>query len=318
MLVYVLRRVLLSIPVIFVVLFITFTLGFFAPGDPLKIQFDQQQYQTDPVILARLRHLYGLDRPFWIQFGDYIWSLARGDWGESLTQGTEGVWPQVKRTFPVTFQIGAAATLLLVVVGIPMGVVAAVKQNTWIDYWIVSISIAVRSVHIIVLAPMLMIILVLWLDVMDTPVGWKGIFHTNAIMPVTLMAVGPLLVVVRQTRTGVLEVIGENYVRTAQGQGSEGAKGHQRPYDEERTHTRGDVPGPDHERPGHRVAVRGADLCHPRVRGHGDRGLPRARLPCHPGNDHGCRHVDHSRQSGGRPLLRAAGPTSEIWVGANI
>ena len=219
MLVYVLRRVLLSIPVIFVVLFITFTLGFFAPGDPLKIQFDQQQYQTDPVILARLRHLYGLDRPFWIQFGDYIWSLARGDWGESLTQGTEGVWPQVKRTFPVTFQIGAAATLLLVVVGIPMGVVAAVKQNTWIDYWIVSISIAVRSVHIIVLAPMLMIILVLWLDVMDTPVGWKGIFHTNAIMPVTLMAVGPLLVVVRQTRTGVLEVIGENYVRTARAKG---------------------------------------------------------------------------------------------------
>jgi ABC-type dipeptide/oligopeptide/nickel transport system permease component len=109
--------------------------------------------------------------------------------------------------------------LLLVVVGIPMGVVAAVKQNTWIDYWIVSISIAVRSVHIIVLAPMLMIILVLWLDVMDTPVGWKGIFHTNAIMPVTLMAVGPLLVVVRQTRTGVLEVIGENYVRTARAKG---------------------------------------------------------------------------------------------------
>ena len=219
MLVYVLRRVLLSIPVIFVVLFITFSLGFYAPGDPLKIQFDQQQYQTDPVILARLRHLYGLDRPFWVQFGDYIWSLARGDWGESLTQGTEEVWPQVKRTFPVTFQIGAAATFLLIVVGIPMGVLAAVKQNSWVDYWIVSFSIAVRSVHIIVLAPMLMIIFVLWLGVMDTPVGWKGIFHTNAIMPVVLMALGPLLIVVRQTRTGVLEVIGENYVRTARAKG---------------------------------------------------------------------------------------------------
>lgn len=219
MLVYVLRRVLLSIPVILVVLFITFTLGFYAPGDPLKIQFDQQQYQTDPVILARLRHLYGLDRPFWVQFGDYIWSLARGDWGESLTQGTQAVWPQVKRTFPVTFQIGAAATFLLIAVGIPMGVLAAVKQNSWVDYWIVSFSIAVRSVHIIVLAPMLMIIFVLWLGVMDTPVGWKGIFHTNAIMPVVLMALGPLLIVVRQTRTGVLEVIGENYVRTARAKG---------------------------------------------------------------------------------------------------
>ncbi len=219
MLVFVLRRVLLSIPVIFVVLLITFTLGFFAPGDPLKIQFDQQQYQTDPVILARLRHLYGLDRPFWVQFGDYVWSLMRGDWGESLTQGTEEVWPQVKRTFPVTFQIGAAATFLLIVIGVPMGVLAAVKQNSWVDYWIVSFSIAVRSVHIIVLAPMLMIIFVLWLGIMDTPVGWKGIFHTNAIMPVVLMALGPLLIVVRQTRTGVLEVIGENYVRTARAKG---------------------------------------------------------------------------------------------------
>ena len=160
-----------------------------------------------------------MDRPFWVQFGDYIWSLMRGDWGESLTQGTEAVWPQVKRTFPVTFQIGAAATFLLIAVGVPMGVLAAVKQNSWVDYWIVSFSIAVRSVHIIVLAPMLMIIFVLWLGIMDTPVGWKGIFHTNAIMPVVLMALGPLLIVVRQTRTGVLEVIGENYVRTARAKG---------------------------------------------------------------------------------------------------
>lgn len=220
MLAYTLRRLILSVPVILVVLFITFTLGFYAPGDPLTIQFDEeQQGQVDPEILARLRHLYGLDRPFWVQFGDYIWSLVRGDWGKSLTQGTQGVWPQVKRTFPVTAQIGVAATLLLIVAGIPLGVLAAVKQNTWIDYWIVSFSIAVRSVHIIVLGPLLMIIFVLWLDVMDTPVGWKGIFNTNAIMPVFLMAVGPLLVVVRQTRTGVLEVISENYVRTARAKG---------------------------------------------------------------------------------------------------
>ena len=309
MLVYTLRRLILSVPVILVVLFITFTLGFYAPGDPLTIQFDEeQQGQVDPEILARLRHLYGLDRPFWVQFGDYIWSLVRGDWGKSLTQGTQGVWPQVKRTFPVTAQIGVAATLLLIVAGIPLGVLAAVKQNTWIDYWIVSFSIAVRSVHIIVLGPLLMIIFVLWLDVMDTPVGWKGIFNTNAIMPVFLMAVGPLLVVVRQTRTGVLEVISENYVRTARAKGLK-----------ERTvitrHMMKNAMTPvitslgfDHKWAGHRLALCGVDLRDSGVRGHGYRRIQGPRLSGHSGNDHGRRHLDHRRQPAGRPFLRVPGP----------
>jgi len=83
MLRYTLRRILLFIPVMLAVLFITFTLGFYAPGDPLEIQFGED-YELDPVALARLRHFHGLDRPFWVQLGDYICKLGRGDMGGSL------------------------------------------------------------------------------------------------------------------------------------------------------------------------------------------------------------------------------------------
>jgi peptide/nickel transport system permease protein len=205
-------------------------LGFYAPGDPLKIQFDQQQYQTDPVILARLRHLYGLDRPFWVQFGDYIWSLARGDWGESLTQGTEGVWPQVKRTFPVTFQIGAAATLLLVVVGIPMGVVAAVKQNTWIDYVVRAFSIAGIGIPSFWLGIMvilgLLIVTQAWFGAgWMPPITYVSPFEdplgnlAQLIWPALATGYRYSAVATRMTRSAMLEVLREDYVRTARAKG---------------------------------------------------------------------------------------------------
>ena len=82
MLVYTLRRIILFFPVIFCVLFITFFFGFYAPGDPLEIQFGSgTDYTEDPEVLERLRKLYGLDRPFFVQFGDYMWKLVRGDMG---------------------------------------------------------------------------------------------------------------------------------------------------------------------------------------------------------------------------------------------
>ena len=231
MLVYALRRIVLSIPVLFAVLFITFTLGFYAPGDPLTVQFAEAE-EPDPVLLARMRHLYGLDRPFWVQFGDYVWKLGHGDMGQSLirrsgynaaTGQREGhgldIWGKVKLTFPVTVQLGLASGFLLIVVGIPLGVLAAVRQNTWVDYVIVTGSIAANSIHVIVLAPLLMLIFVLMLGVMKTPIGWDGLFSTTAILPVFILVSTTILGVVRQTRSGVLEVISQNYVRTARAKG---------------------------------------------------------------------------------------------------
>jgi ABC-type dipeptide/oligopeptide/nickel transport system permease component len=202
---------------LFAVLIITFTLGFYGPGDPISIFFGED-FDPDPVIIARLKKVHGLDRPYWVQFGDYVGKLLRGDWGKSIRSG-QPIWRTIKSSMPISAQLGAAATVLLVAVGVPLGVLAAAKQNTAIDYWIISFSILVRSIPVFVLGPMLMIILVLWLDIMKTPVGWDGLFNQKAILPVALMAAGPLLVVVRQTRTGVLEVISQSYVRTARSKG---------------------------------------------------------------------------------------------------
>ena len=218
MLVYVIRRILLSIPVLFGVLVVTFTLGFYGPGDPLTV-FIGEEFVPDEAMMARLRKLHGLDRPYWVQFGDFVLSYFRLDLGNSLHGTSQPIFNIVKKTLPISVQLGAAAAVLVALVGVPLGALAAIKQNTWIDYLIVSFSIAVRSVPTFVLGPILMIVLVLWLKIMETPVGWEGLFSTNAILPVFLMAALPLLIVVRMTRTGVLETISQNYVRTARAKG---------------------------------------------------------------------------------------------------
>ena len=222
MLVYTLRRIILFFPVIFCVLFITFFFGFYAPGDPLEIQFGSgTDYTEDPEVLERLRKLYGLDRPFFVQFGDYMWKLVRGDMGKSLRvgRGKQTIAEKIKRAFPISAQIGGLSWVLLVVIGIPLGTLAASKQNSFIDFIIVTFSIAANSIHVIVLAPLLMVIFVLWLDVMDVPWGWHGLFSVESILPVVILVTTGLLGVVRQTRAGVLEVIRQNYVRTARAKG---------------------------------------------------------------------------------------------------
>jgi len=154
-----------------------------------------------------------------VQFGDYIWKLGHGDMGRSLRQPRREIWEKVKEAFPISAQIGVASGVLLVVTAIPLGVLAAAKQNTWVDYAIVTGSIAASSIHVIVLAPALMVLFVLVMGIMDVPVGWDGIFSTNAIIPVMILVTTSQLGLVRQTRAGVLEVIRQNYVRTARAKG---------------------------------------------------------------------------------------------------
>ena len=218
MLVYIIRRILLSIPVLFGVLIVTFTLGFYGPGDPLTV-FIGEEFFPDEAMMERLRKLHGLDRPYWKQFADFVGGYLLLDFGNSLHGTHQPVYDIVKERIPISAQLGAAAALVVAVAGVPLGVLAAIKQNTWIDYLIISFSVGVRSVPSFVLGPMLMIVLVLWLDIMKTPIGWDGIFSTKAILPVFLMAAFPLLIVVRMTRAGILETIGQNYVRTARAKG---------------------------------------------------------------------------------------------------
>ena len=229
MFVFVARRILLFFPVLFGVLVGTFAFVHYGPDALSVLGETEADYENDPEILARLRKIYGLDRPFIVQFGDYVCGglcvpdarnegIITGDFGKSL-RSQRDIADIIQASLPISAQLGLASFIILYTVGVPLGILAAVKQNTWVDYWIVAGSIAVNSVPIFVLGPMVMIVVVLKLRIMDTPVGWEGLFTTNSILPVALMSLGGMLGVVRMTRAGILEIIRQGYVRTARAKG---------------------------------------------------------------------------------------------------
>jgi ABC-type dipeptide/oligopeptide/nickel transport system permease component len=221
MLKYILLRLLAMIPLLFVVLFIVFSLGHLAPGDPVEMMYVNVTLEQSTITEEQkqeVRHRYGLDQPFFVQFGAYVQRLARGDFGDSITQ-SRPVLPMIMKVFPISAQLGLAALIMLVIVGIPLGILAALHQNHVGDYAIVGGSLFLRTVPVYVLAPLLLILLVLQLHIMDVPNGWHGLFTTNVLLPVFLLMLFPLAVVIRQLRASILEVLGNDYVRTARAKG---------------------------------------------------------------------------------------------------
>lgn len=215
---YILSSLVATIPVIVLVLMLTFTLGFYAPGDPIVLIYNENLSNMTPADIERLREQHGLNRPYWEQFADYSGKVLRGDFGTSIATKLP-VMQMISVGLPITIQLGLAAGLLLLVVGVPLGVIAAMRHNTWVDYLIVGTSMIFRTIPIFVLAPMLMIVLVLQLKLLDVPLGWKGLFQQQVILPIVLLAAAPFADIVRQTRVAVLEALGQDYVRTAQAKG---------------------------------------------------------------------------------------------------
>ncbi|MEN9934120.1 MAG: Oligopeptide transport system permease protein OppB [Chloroflexota bacterium] len=213
-------RLLLAIPTLLAVLLITFGLTFISPFDPVKIMLSASEITAldTEANIQRMREALGLQRPFLVQFGDYVQKLLRGDWGRSIN-GQRDIWNMISVALPVSFQIGLGAALLTALVGIPLGALAALRQNTWLDYMIVSGTLVLRTIPVFVLAPVLLVIFVLELKLMSVPRGWSGLFSSKAILPVLLLAFGPLAIVVRQTRQAIIDVLGNDYVRTARAKG---------------------------------------------------------------------------------------------------
>lgn len=217
---YLISRIVLALPTLLAVLLITYGLTFISPFDPVKIMLSANEIAglNTPENVARMRAQLGLDQPFLVQFGRYVEGLLVGDWGRSIN-GQREVWVMITNALPVSFQLGLGAAALTALIGIPLGVLAAVQKNTWIDYLIVSGTLVLRTVPVFVLAPVLLVILVLELKIMSVPRGWDGLFSSKAILPVVLLMFGPLAVVVRQTRQAILDVFGNDYIRTARAKG---------------------------------------------------------------------------------------------------
>jgi ABC-type dipeptide/oligopeptide/nickel transport system permease component len=218
---YVALRIGAMIPLIFLVLFIVFSLGKAAPGDPIRMMYMQaslEQAELTEEQIQEQRDRYGLNDPFFVQFWDYARNVLRGDLGMSITENRE-VLPMIANRFVVSAQLGLIAMVALVAIGIPLGIVAARKQNTPTDYLIVGGSLFIRTVPVYVLAPLILWLFVLKVPIMDVPRGWQGMFSTNVILPAFLLMLFPLAVVIRQMRASMLEVLGNEYVRTARAKG---------------------------------------------------------------------------------------------------
>lgn len=220
MLRYLSGRFALAIPTIAAVLFIVFSLTYISPFDPVKLMLLQNEVRQtdDPEQVARIRAQYGYDKPFSIQFSNYVTRLFQGDWGISIN-GQRKILNMIQATLPISAQLGLAAALLTALIGIPLGALAALKQNSWLDYFIVGSTLVLRTIPIYVMGPLLLILFVLVLKVMNVPRGWDGLFNSKTILPIILLTFGPMAVVVRQTRQAVLEVFAADYVRTAKAKG---------------------------------------------------------------------------------------------------
>ena len=218
---YLSMRVLIIVPSLFATLMIVFLLGYLGPIDPVTIlrsQWAAQGVYLNEEEVAELRSQYGLDRPFHEQFGTYIGNLLQGKFGYSFLDAAP-IWPRIKRALPVSGALALGVLVIMAVVGIPLGVLAARYHNTWLDYSIVSSSLFFWSIPPYVLVPVILIVVVLWMDLMNVPRGWKGIMHPSYFVAAAIISTRSMAGIIRQTRGGILEVLQNDYVRTARAKG---------------------------------------------------------------------------------------------------
>ena len=214
-------RLVIIIPTLFATLMIVFLLGYLGPIDPVTIlrsQWAAQGVYLNEEEVADLRSKYGLDRPFHEQFGTYMGNLLQGKFGYSFLDAAP-IWPRIKRALPVSGQLALGVLAIMAFVGIPLGMLAARYHNTWLDYSIVSGSLFFWSIPPYVLVPVMLIIAVLWLDIMNVPRGWKGPLHPSFFIAAAIISTRSLASVIRQTRGGILEVMQNDFVRTARAKG---------------------------------------------------------------------------------------------------
>jgi oligopeptide transport system permease protein len=208
---YIIRRVLWLIPVLFVVSVITFVLMHAAPGGPW-----QRQKPLPAAQIALLNQKYGLDDPVPVQYLRWAGGLITGDLGPSYKYRGRDVNDMVADGWFITFQLGVMAFVLAVLVGIPLGVIAALRQNGLPDYLSTAISVLGIATPSFVLAYLLVLVFASGLHWFPTG-GWRG--PNTWIMPTVALAAFPIASIARYTRASMLEVTRRDYVRTAQSKG---------------------------------------------------------------------------------------------------
>ena len=217
---YIARR-LIWLPVILLIIsFITFMLGRFGPGDPVEILLGQH---SNPKVVERIREQRGLNDNVMVQSGRYRRNVTRGDFGESFKYRGRSVAELLKKKMWVSAQLNIAALIISIGLGIPIGLFAALKQGTAWDISAVVFTLLGQSIPVFLTAPTLLLIFALKLDILPTH-GWGGFFDTRIILPAVAMGIPGVAIITRMTRASTLDVITQDYIRTARAKGlTEGA-----------------------------------------------------------------------------------------------
>jgi ABC-type dipeptide/oligopeptide/nickel transport system permease component len=212
MLRYVASRLLYLTAVTIVVSLIIFLMMHALPGGP----FDNGKQPLSAAARENIARMYGLDRPLWEQYVRFIWSALHLDFGYSYQRPSQTVAEVIGQTWPISAFLGFMGTGLGVAVGLPLGLIAAVRRNTWVDYVATLISVTGLAVPVFVVSTFLLFVFSTQLRLLPTG-GWGA--PQTWIMPVIAYSLVPMATIARYTRSGMLEVLGQEYIKTARAKG---------------------------------------------------------------------------------------------------
>lgn len=207
------RRLLVAIPTLFLVVTAAFFMMRAAPGSP----FDADR-KLSPSIERNIREKYGMNKPLLAQYLDYVGGVLHGDLGPSLKYKDKTVLAILKENYPVSLKLGLSAILIASLVGVSLGVLAALRQNKSVDYGVMTVAILGVCIPTFVTAPLLVLAFASKLGWLPTA-GWNNGALLNLVLPVTVLALPQIAIISRLTRAGMIEVLRSNYVRTARAKG---------------------------------------------------------------------------------------------------
>lgn len=208
---FILKRVLQAIPVLLIIVTVTFLLVRIAPGGP----FDRDKEMPEEV-LKSLNAFYNLDAPLHMQYLTYLKGLLHGDLGPSFKQPGFTVNELIAQSFPVSMELGIYALCFALIIGLSAGIVAAMKPNTRWDYIPMAISMGGICIPGFVLGPLLALVFALWLDWLPVS-GWEG--PAYKVMPAFTLGAAYAAYIARLSRSGMLEIMSQDFIRTARAKG---------------------------------------------------------------------------------------------------
>lgn len=210
---FIVRRMLEAVPTLFVLITVSFFMMRLAPGSPFT-----GERNLPPAVLANIEAKYRLNDPIWLQYFNYLKQLAQGDFGPSFKYKDYTVNELLAQAFPVSLEIGLYAFAAALTVGVALGVLAALKQNTWLDYLTMGAAMTGVVVPNFVKAPLLVLVFAIWLKWLPAG-GWNSGSVPNMVLPVAALAMAYISSIARITRGSMIEVMNSPFIRTARAKG---------------------------------------------------------------------------------------------------